>query len=774
MSNIFYSNVDPNLKNELNARGRSGYNRTTKDLQFMLEKIANVELEAFDSNDPAEKKVIDTISVGTLGGNSVRDGRYLPTGPDGFLNDTKTYEIKSVSIDPATGVASNVSTSGIDSSRRTGPYITDVEFNLSDHSMGLLNKATVQISIPAPERDLDSMEDIWFRPGRSVRITITHPNSAIITDTKLSGDGLPNYEKLKELYPQLENKDKLAEFKERVLSMNTSTFNGLITSFEFSYLASGVVEASISLTGTSNTYIDTTMYLPNAVEIKPPDPTTTSDITIDPVIKPTAGEETDPPGESSFFNLLYKTVDAQIINATGKYNFEASGCIVYKSFTTSITDQLIVFGDRYQATAPKPPLVQTNIVPNNFSRYITLGALIQFINDYPIANITGSLPMAAIICDDTNAWSNSFDYITSCIPDDILFLSKTPDNIDEKNMSVYGINGTAPGVVDPVLAYYKNLTSDTLTLKQKSTAEYARQWPGLDDVVDGKSILYPSRILINIEIIQEILIGMENAKTKKRTTGITSGGSNGFTLKYFLQIISSRIEYASAGAISLALVSYPTDPDLMFFKDTKFIKPEPGQPPTPVKAYSVPMMANHEFGTIVKEFKLQATLPESAKNLSYVLNQDPSKISELDIAPYMNYMYNAKDAASINKIAEQYTIRHTNSITELLKSKKSYGLTPNLAEKSSALHKQLATYLQFPTDDIRKSAQLTAPIFPFSAEFTIDGINGFKYGDVLTFDLLPTKYRVNTVFSVIGITHKVGSDGGWYTTIRCIMRPSID
>lgn len=772
MSNIFYSNVDPNLKNELNARGRSGYNRTTKDLQFMLEKIANVELEAFDSNDPAKKKVIDTISVGTLGGNSVRDGRYLPTGPDGFLNDTKQYEIKSVAIDPKTGVASNKSTTITDSSRRTGPYITDVEFNLSDHSMGLLNKATVQISIPAPERDLDAIEDIWFRPGRSVRITITHPASAIITGADLSEAALPNYEKLKELYPKLTDPTQFDDYKKRVLSMNTSTFNGLITSFEFSYLATGVVEASISLTGTSNTYIDTTMYLPDASETKQPVATTTGAITFDPVIKSVESEEIQPPGKSSFFTKLYETVDHQIINATGKSTPEASGCIVYKSFGTNITDQLIVFGEPYQATAPLS--VPTATVPSNFSRYITLGALIQFINDYPIANITGSLPMAAIICDDNNVWSNSFDYITSCIPDDILFLSKTPDALDEKNMSVYGINGAPPSIITPVLAYYKNLTADTLTLKQKSTQEYARQWPGLNDVADGKPILYPSRILINLEIIQEILIGVENAKTNKRTTGITSGGSNGFTLKYFLQIISSRIEYASGGAISLALVSYPTDPDLLYFKDTKFIQPEPGQPPTPVKAYSVPMMANHEFGTIVKEFKLQATLPESAKNLSYVLNQDPSKISELDIAPYMNYMYNAKDADSINKIAAEYTTRHKNSITELLKSKNAFGLTPSLTEKSSALYKQLSKYLQFPTDDIRKSSQLTAPIFPFSAEFTIDGINGFKYGDVVTFDALPAKYRVNTVFSVIGITHKVGSDGGWYTTIRCIMRPKID
>ena len=769
MSNIFYSNVDANLISELNARGKSGYTRTTKDLQFMIEKIANVELEAFD--DPTTKNVIDTI-----GGNSSRVGRYLPTGPDGFLNDDKKYEISSVEIDPLTNKATDRTDTKTDSSRRTGPIITDVEINLSDHSMGLLNKASIQLSIPAPERDLDTIEDIWFRPGRSVRISITHPDSAIITGTKLSGDGLPKYDKLLKLYPNLKDPTVEQDFKRRVLSMNSSMFEGLITSFEFSYLASGVVEASISLTGTSNTYTDVSMYLPGAAEIKPPDAKKSFEVTFDPVTTPSTEEETQPPGKSSFYSLLYETVNKRIIEVAGENTPKISGCIAYKPSDNMITDQYIVFGEKYPAITPTPPNLLTNTIPSNFSRYITLGALIQFINDYPVANITGSLPAAAIICNDNTCCSNSYDYITSCTPDEILFLSNKPDVINDQNMSVYGTTSSGPlsvgTSIQSDLAYYKDLISDTLKLKYYKESD---SWPGLNGTLNGRTILYPSRILINLETIQEILIGIEDTKTKKRTNGITSGGSTGFTLKYFLQIISGRIEYAAGGAIRLQIVSDPMDPDLLYFKDIKYIKADPGkQNEKPVIPYSIPMMANHPFGTIVKEFKLQATLPESAKNLSYVLNQDPSTISEFDIAPYMNYMYNAKNAAAVNAMADEYTKRHKNAILQLIRSKKLFGLTPKLAEKSNALYKQLNTYLMFPTSDIKQSAQITAPIFPFSAEFTIDGINGFKYGDVITFDALPEKYRINTVFSIIGITHKVGSDGGWYTTIRCIMRPKID
>ena len=48
---IFYTEVDSNLKKELNARGRSGFNRSAKSLNFMLDKVANVQLAAYDGSD---------------------------------------------------------------------------------------------------------------------------------------------------------------------------------------------------------------------------------------------------------------------------------------------------------------------------------------------------------------------------------------------------------------------------------------------------------------------------------------------------------------------------------------------------------------------------------------------------------------------------------------------------------------------------------------------------------------------------------------------------
>jgi len=144
----------------------------------------------------------------------------------------------------------------------------------------------------------------------------------------------------------------------------------------------------------------------------------------------------------------------------------------------------------------------------------------------------------------------------------------------------------------------------------------------------------------------------------------------------------------------------------------------------------------------------------------------------------MNFMYNSKNPEAINIAMKQYKVRHKEIMTNLMIAKLANGDWPynrNMKDRSGVafLYKSLSDYIKNPTDDIRKTQQITAPIFPFTAEFTIDGINGLRYGDVLTFDALPTKYRVNTVFSIISVTHNVSNTGQWTTAVKCIMRPNI-
>ena len=78
-----------------------------------------------------------------------------------------------------------------------------------------------------------------------------------------------------------------------------------------------------------------------------------------------------------------------------------------------------------------------------------------------------------------------------------------------------------------------------------------------------------------------------------------------------------------------------------------------------------------------------------------------------------------------------------------------------------------------PTEDIKKANVLNAPTFIFDAEITIEGIQGFKIGDVMLLPVLPDRYRTEVVFSVIGITHNVDAAGIWQTKLKLIMRPKV-
>ena len=305
--------------------------------------------------------------------------------------------------------------------------------------------------------------------------------------------------------------------------------------------------------------------------------------------------------------------------------------------------------------------------------------------------------------------------------------------------------------------YYEFAVRNTIDYQQSlQDKKIYQDWPGVYQTAgtDSSSKIFPTRIFINLASIDAIIDGL-------------SANKSSFKIGKFLESISQLVKNATAGAIKLVLTELKEDNTKIVFADAGYIDRETVIP------YNVPMFANYPVGTIVHDFQFSAKLPTSVKNLSYVLNQG-TDISEEKIAPYMNFMFNADDADGLNNIIADYKLKHMLAIQKLKLAAEKYGLSPQDSETESDLKTALLEYLKYPGSDIRQSQQLTAPIFPFDASFTIDGINGLRYGDVLSFAALPKKYTTNTVFSIIGLNHTVGTDGMWTTKVKCIMRPNID
>lgn len=803
--NIFYSEIDPQLQLELDARAAAGTkNRSERDLDFMLGKIANAEISAFQGENA------QTPILQTLGGFNVREGRYLPSGPAGYLNETP-YLQKSIEYNEKDQSAFTRTDKLTDASYRTGPFITTTTITIGDHSMGLLNKATVNITIPNPLRDLDEIETIWFRPGRYARITIMHPDSAVITSNKnkmypkakglLDDETIPNREKLKEFYPYLTKDSKaLEDFETKLRKMNHVMFEGVITSFDFSYTKDGTIEASISLTGTSNIYTDISMFMPTPAnnnetskkkESKPKAPVNpVLDPKVDLTARNTILDElinssviTKPDADSlrnltadalkkraQELNLTQNTVDRLLATessqtASAFYDdldaaYPVPGFLEFNGLSSILkktkpdaTDQFYLVGEPYNQAFYDALTATVSPIATNYYRYITLGTLIEFLNNYIIKpKLNNTASTAKILCNDNRCYSTYYSEMVSANPWEILFLDLT----DKHNN--YG----------------------SKTFFDATQINDMQEWRGCfgnyeqvynTDVFRSKdTVFFPSRIFINLETIKEIIMG------KDGTGGIASGGKSSFTVKSFLSAISAKISAATGGAILMTLV---TEPDTRYqttllFADSKYVKRIDNEKNKKVEPYKIPMFANNPKGTLVRDFTLSAQLPENAKNLAYTLNGADKDGFEDEIAPYLNFMYQQNNATEINATLQRYKENHQTIKVSLNTAKIDFGAFPKNPEKQTALRNALSKYIKYPTDDIKLSSLMTAPIFPFTAEFTIDGINGLRYGDVLTFEALPKRYRVNTVFSVISVTHTVNTNGEWTTQVKCIMRPSLE
>lgn len=782
MSEIFYSQVDTNLQQELNARAIAGRSdRSTKSLNFMLGKIANVELIAYQSEGR------DT-ELHRLGGSIVRSGEYLPTGntnEPGFLdNREKTKQEYSWDSDPNTGeiYTTKTETTYQNRSKRIPPYITSTDVNIGDHSYGLMNKATINITIPNPEADLDFFESVWLRPGRHIVVKIAYPDSANITKLPLTSS-LPSTETIKNLNPSLSD-----DYINKLRKTNEYEFYGLLTNFSFTYNPDASVSATLNLTGTSTVYTDVTLLMNPSKEPE-------SEI---PLILGKSGftevDQLNLDNSNSFFNIAE---DANSFFSSGFDNASISttntileieqpipileilpegGVIeerpplpVYDDLDAEINREIKRVKNKKAAITTPIALPKENndklwlIDGEPFDSgsiqsetYITLSWIVDYMNRVIIKKRANSDPEASenfkqnvkIICNDTITTGTRYTSITSADPFNVILWDTN------KQLTTYG-----------ELIWYNTITRPDVPNFQDDTQSY------------------PSRIFINTEFIYQTL---KTLSDKKRYE---------FNVNNFFKRISSLISSATGNAINLSFITHPELENTLLFYDTDRVRTKENLAVIP---YSIPMFANNVFGTIVQDFKFNAKIPDSVKNLSYVLHQNEDELSEEQIAPYMNFMYNSANVTRttetdtdsgittriestnpnaeqlLNKLKSNYKAKHEKYVRQLTQCKVEFGENPTSDEKRRQLKQALIRYIQYPTGVLTESNQLTAPIYPFDAEFTTDGINGFRYGDVLQFDGLPKRYIDSTVFSIININHTVSTNGEWKTNIKCIQRPKFE
>jgi hypothetical protein len=829
MSDIFYSQVNKNLIAELNARGKAGFhNRSNKDFDFMLGKVANIEVIPYTSSSRSDDA---EIKGARLGGFTTRQGQFLPGGPNGYLADRiKKLETKTITED---GESETKESEYINQSRRTPPYITSAEISIGDHSMGLMNTATIQFIIPNPQADLNFIESTYFRPGRHVAIKLKHPESAVITGELLDEEGtvFATTEKIQKLQQRFPNRD-LTEFRK----MNVVTFDGQIVSFDLSYQEDMSVQASLSLRGASATYTDVSLLMdenkaPKKKEKRIPDPYGKSDKNDrlrlnDGTLLPASSSvaiEAIAAGNGTLGTIKYKKNN--IANAPGTFipsgsyityagnlwegdiekyenrvaeekrdkekaksfynrlltEYDAKAVEYWKERRESVTDYNSLKADEnwmefaYGQPGEKLGLWTKPYVGATSYKYINLEWVIDFLNR-EIRKKTND-PFAEIIFTSADSLTQSTYY-----PD---LVSTDPINVIlNVDTCIYG-KGT-PSELHWMHLHKKSGDADrdnpfsgaidTGILKAFESVHY--------DKKNEPITMLPGRFFINMDLIKKIIDSLNNQGRL-----VSQGPAQ------VLRMLSSYIEKASAGTVQLKLVTHP-DSSLqrkLLFADAKLIKRKKDADTIKVVPYQVPMFANHPNGSVVHSFTFSGKLPSDASNLSFVLNQGGENASESDIAPYLAWMYAQSsvtrtdvggDVTEISgnmltpEVLEQKRVEykkvHEESFEAYQTSKEDFARDPASNDSINTMKKAAKKYMKYPTPDISLSNDMASPTIPFTADFTIDGINGLRYGDVLDFAGLPDRYRNNAVFSIVNITHTIDTAGKWTSAIKTMMRIEVN
>ena len=757
---IFYSEVDQNLQDELRHRAASGFNRTERDLHFQLDKVANVSLAAYTGNDRTDLDTTSFIGPVVLSGQDEESPgfgfprpTFLPSGPSGYLNEnaeirtqtiTEDVDISGFQIEQNDGKITVSGESKITSgslnniAQRVPPFITAVSITIADSSQAKLNRAEVQLSIPNADLDLERIERLYFRPGRLVQLKIVHPTSAVITGNRLTDKSvLPSWNALKK-----ENENLKLE---RMNKLNEIPFEGVVTSFQFSYEADLSISATLFLTGVSSTYADLSMLIntPDVITgslgatYVGSDADKTSVTKITDKIKETT--------TNSFYVELADEVD-DVLNELEDAGINPIGTIDYGLSTGETDDQYIAFARGNPKTKEE-----------EFIRYISLGYLIDFINRQILAK-SGTVADAKITCNTNICKSNVYSNLTSADPRDILLPGKSTQSlpIDKQYLP-------EDSKLD-VMVYAKSIQDDPLFVPFME--------PG---ATDEETVAYPSRILISLIAIKKILLRLDPIDVIKKDSKVEA--KSGVQIKDFLREVSNKISLETGGAIDMKLIVHPDDASTqtsLLYYDSNYAGTFGDQ--KSVVPFEVPMFANHPNGTIVREFNLKAKLPNNAKTLAYVLNSD-ANVSEAQIAPFLQYMYGDRSEEADQQLRDTlqaYAENHFKYLNELEDAK--IQLNENSTDDANIqnLRNALKKYLQYPRERISDSSLLGSPQFPYEVDITIDGINGFKYGDVLLFPGVPKRYIKNTVFFITNITHTVDTAGMWTTKISAQMRAKID
>jgi len=237
-----------------------------------------------------------------------------------------------------------------------------------------------------------------------------------------------------------------------------------------------------------------------------------------------------------------------------------------------------------------------------------------------------------------------------------------------------------------------------------------------------------SKIMINVRYINDVFrnLGTVNEKGER---------SPDMSIAKFLNDIFTMIYKNSAQLFKLTLVINPEKETELVIVDSEYADEK-------IKPYVISAV---DQDGIVRTMSLTAKIPQEMAAQAFIKAQST-------LSPGQGLLTGVEDKAQ-EPIPE--------ALVAVKKRVASDGLTPeNVTDLEASIKSEL----------IGKLGDAAAPLFPLDFSCTLDGIEGFTFGNAITTNYLPAQYKRDDIaFTVTTVEHIIAS-GDWTTSLSTVCR----
>ena len=392
-----------------------------------------------------------------------------------------------------------------------------------------------------------------------------------------------------------------------------------------------------------------------------------------------------------------------------------------------------------------PSKVEGGFFTSYYLQYITLGALCNMLNKYTLNVAQSAAPKYQL------KFEPNFSLIQTKFPSGLVWSA------------------------DPVamlFPYPKGTPENTYDDEPASSISKINPWSNyisIDHIQKytplGKEKGDPENIFISRDLLRAIQQEFNSeAKSEPNKAEESEKATGQIILNRFMKTIFASIRDCSGGAWDFYLDQDDRDPEIIWIVNRK----SPGGD-TPI----VPKVIDPVGGTNgIREVNISASVPKEMQAKAF--GGAPDMQSKEEVAVEIIKQDNTSTARDLNETAMDIAEQQRNARKGMTQGE--YGTSVISKAKSAlqALVNEMTANEKAASGQFGSGNDPSQIPFPLKLSLTIDGVEGFKFGDTISTSYLPDRYKtpygdLKIVFTVTKYEHKI-SNNDWTTTVEALCR----